>query len=48
MRMHAINADDVAAALAPYGGQVVAVDEDTTYGGHWTYHRYFAVKRDGA
>jgi SAM-dependent methyltransferase len=48
MRMHAINADDVAAALAPYGGQVVAVEEDTTYGGHWTYHRYFAVKRDGA
>ncbi|MGH3505943.1 MAG: class I SAM-dependent methyltransferase [Nocardioidaceae bacterium] len=45
MRMHAITAGDVAAALAPHGLDVVATEEDTTYGGHWTYHRYFAVKR---
>lgn len=45
MRMHAITADDVAAALAPHGLDVAATEEDTTYGGHWTYHRYFALKR---
>lgn len=45
MRMHGISADDLTGALAPHGVDVVDVVEDTTYGGHWTYHRYFAAKR---
>lgn len=45
MRMQAVSADDLAASLGHH--RVVVLDrvEDRTYGGHWSYHRYFAVKR---
>jgi SAM-dependent methyltransferase len=46
MRMHGIDADEVSSALAPVGLEVCDVQEDHSYGGHWTYHRYFALKRE--
>lgn len=45
MRMEGMTAEDFAAALEPAGVDVAASSEDTTYGGHWSYHRYFALKR---
>lgn len=44
MRMTSVSAQQVASAFAPHGVQVRDRVEDLTYGGHWTYHRYFAVK----
>lgn len=45
MRMHGLSGDDVATALRGSGVEVVDVTEDLTYGGHWRYHRYYAVGR---
>jgi SAM-dependent methyltransferase len=45
MRMHGMSASEFDAAVAAYDVQVIDRVEDTTYGGHWTYHRYFAVRR---
>jgi ubiquinone/menaquinone biosynthesis C-methylase UbiE len=45
MRMHAMSASEFADAVAPYGGRLVDSVEDDTYGGHWIYHRHFAVRR---
>jgi len=45
MRMHGLSGDDVAAALRTSGVEVVDVTEDLTYGGHWRYHRYYAIAR---
>jgi hypothetical protein len=45
MRMHGISAADFAGTIAPYGGRLLDSIEDTTYGGHWIYHRHFAVRQ---
>jgi ubiquinone/menaquinone biosynthesis C-methylase UbiE len=45
MRMQQMSAATFADALRPWGVDVLDRVEDSTYGGHWTYHRYFAVKR---
>ena len=44
MRMQAVPAETVATAFARYGVQVRDRVEDTSYGGHWRYHRYYGVK----
>lgn len=44
MRMEPLDDDTVAATLAPWA-DVVDVVADDRYGGHWTYHRHFAVVR---
>ncbi|MBT9257026.1 class I SAM-dependent methyltransferase [Phycicoccus sp. MAQZ13P-2] len=44
MRMQAFDPRRVRAVLAAAGLEVLDVVEDTTYGGHWVYHRYFAVR----
>jgi SAM-dependent methyltransferase len=44
MRMHPISGADFAASIARYDGRLLDSVEDTTYGGHWTYHRHFAVR----
>lgn len=45
MRMHGISAADFAGTIARYGGRLLDSVEDTTYGGHWIYHRHFAVRQ---
>jgi len=45
MRMHGMSASEFESAVAAYGVEVLDRVEDATYGGHWTYHRYFAVRR---
>ncbi len=45
MRMHPISADDFAATIGRYDGRLLDSVEDTTYGGHWIYHRHFAVRQ---
>lgn len=47
MRMSAVSGEQVAAAFARHRTRVVAVREDSTYGGHWRYHRYFGTKVTG-
>jgi SAM-dependent methyltransferase len=44
MRMHGIDRSEVAEIVTRYDGTVLDRVEDRTYGGHWTYHRYFAVR----
>jgi len=44
MRMHAMSAADFTATIGRYGGRLLDSVEDTTYGGHWVYHRHFAVR----
>jgi SAM-dependent methyltransferase len=44
MRMHAMSAADFEAAIGRHGGRLLDSVEDTTYGGHWVYHRHFAVR----
>jgi len=39
MRMEALSLDEVTAAVAGGGGQVIGHWEDSSYGGHWTYRR---------
>ena len=46
MRMHAFPQDDLVATLAAHGVDVIDRQQDATNGGHWTYHRYFALKRE--
>lgn len=41
MRMHPLTEEAVRGALEPRGVQVLDRLEDRSYGGHWTYHRYF-------
>jgi SAM-dependent methyltransferase len=48
MRMHAMSADEFTAAVGRYGVRLLDSVEDTTYGGHWIYHRHFAVRQDAA
>lgn len=48
MRMHPISAADFAATISRYDGRLLDSVEDTTYGGHWIYHRHFAVRQAGA
>ena len=46
MRMHPFAQEDLVATLAAQGVDVLDRVEDASNGGHWTYHRYFALKRD--
>lgn len=46
MRMHGITAAEVERIVSPYDVRVLdRVDDANEYGGHWTHHRYFAVRR---
>jgi len=45
MRMHGTSAREMSEVLEAAGMEVVDRVADETQGGHWTYHRYFAVKR---
>jgi len=45
MRMHPFTEEEVVGILGRHGVDVLDRVEDTTNGGDWTYHRYFAVKR---
>jgi SAM-dependent methyltransferase len=45
MRMHPISAADFATTIARYDGRLLDSVEDPTYGGHWIYHRHFAVRQ---
>jgi 2-polyprenyl-3-methyl-5-hydroxy-6-metoxy-1,4-benzoquinol methylase len=45
MRMHGIRSAEVGAILAAHDVDVLDRVEDPSYGGHWSYHRYFAVRR---
>jgi SAM-dependent methyltransferase len=45
MRMHGMSATAVADSVAAYDGDVLDRVEDPSYGGHWTYHRYYVVRR---
>lgn len=45
MRMEPISAEKIAEMWASWSVEVLDRSADETYGGHWTYHRYFAVKR---
>jgi SAM-dependent methyltransferase len=45
MRMHAVPEAEMVAALEAAGMDVLDRVPDQGHGGHWTYHRYFAVKR---
>ncbi len=45
MRMHGISQEAMAAALDDAGLVLLNSVPDLTQGGHWSYHRYFAVKR---
>jgi SAM-dependent methyltransferase len=44
MRMHGIGSAEVEGIVGGYDGTVLDRVQDPTYGGHWTYHRYFAVR----
>jgi len=45
MRMHGFPEADLVAVLDTAGVDVIDRVPDLSQGGHWTYHRYFAVKR---
>jgi SAM-dependent methyltransferase len=45
MRMHGMDAPEIADIVAAYDADVLDRVEDPSYGGHWTYHRYYAVRR---
>ena len=45
MRMHGISDAEISSVLRPAGLDLLDRVPDETQGGHWTYHRYFAVKR---
>ncbi len=45
MRMHGVPEAEVVALLESAGMDVLDRVPDESQGGHWTYHRYFAVKR---
>lgn len=45
MRMHGVPVAEMVARLEAAGMDVVDAVPDDEQGGHWTYHRYFAVKR---
>jgi SAM-dependent methyltransferase len=45
MRMHGMAAGVVEDIVDRHDGKVLDRIEDPSYGGHWTYHRYFAVRR---
>ncbi len=45
MRMHPFPETDLVATLSAHAVDVLDRVEDHTNGGHWTYHRYFGVKR---
>lgn len=42
MRMHGTTREELTAALALHDVEVLDVVPDDTYGGHWTYDRYYA------
>jgi SAM-dependent methyltransferase len=43
MRMSRMSPDDVRAAIAGTPGRLVASIDDTSYGGHWHYTRYYVA-----
>lgn len=45
MRMHGMSGDEMASVLGGAGLDLLDRVPDESQGGHWTYHRYFAVKR---
>lgn len=45
MRMHGIGATEIEEIVARHDSAVLDRVEDPSYGGHWTYHRYFAVRQ---
>jgi SAM-dependent methyltransferase len=45
MRMHGMAAAEATTILAAHDVDVLDRVADPTYGGHWTYHRYFAMRR---
>jgi SAM-dependent methyltransferase len=45
MRMHGMAAADVTTILGGHDVEILDRVADPSYGGHWTYHRYYAVRR---
>ena len=45
MRMHGMAMAEATTILAAHDVDVLDRVADPTYGGHWTYHRYYAVRR---
>jgi SAM-dependent methyltransferase len=46
MRMHPMSTNDFQQAIGRYDGRLLDTVEDTTYGGHWVYHRHFARRAE--